>query len=140
MVKLGKFFSSDYDCLKPYLNFENIFMPYSMSESQRYLLLHRLTVPYTTSMMACFSLHQLKAGQSQKSCSHNYWICEADIRIYESVKFPTGFLVPRATSHSVALDPNSEGQLWPHTAHGHFPVALPRARRQWGDGCGIVLT
>lgn len=115
-------------------------MPYFMSKSKRCVLVHRLTVSYTISVI--FFPFILSRGS---------WAVSEILQttITGFVKMTSGFLnlktywflLPIWLQVSVLpLDPSSQAPALVPSTYGHLLVALTGDRRQWGDVQGDVPT
>lgn len=112
-------------------------MPYFMSKSKRCVLVDRLTVSYTISVI--FSPFILSGGS---------WAVSEILQttITGFVKMTSGFLnlktywflLPVWLQDSVLpLDPSSQGPALVPSTYGHLLVALTGDRRQWRDVQGM---
>lgn len=113
-------------------------MPYFMSKSKRCVLIHRLAVSYTISVIP-----------TPSHPSVGSWAVSEILQTTMTgfVKMTSGFLklkvywllLPKWLQVSMSpLDPSSQGPALVPGTHGHLLVSLTGDRRQWGDDQGDV--
>ena len=99
-------------------------MPYFMSKSERCVLIHRLTIYYTISVIF-FPPHPIsrKLDSVRNPANHNYWFCEDDFRISEPENLLASF-ARMAPTFNVTPRPRSQGPALVPGTHGHLLLLL----------------